>query len=61
MFSASMVGLLVGLSAAAWVYSKTMQRTGNNTKNALIMAGIVGFMAFLIIWIVIVMIDSALE
>lgn len=36
------LGFLIGISLAAWVYSKMMRSTGNNTKNALIVATIAG-------------------
>ena len=40
MFSAVAVGILVALSTFAWVYTWTMRRTGNNSKSAMITAGI---------------------
>lgn len=45
--SNAMIGLLTGLGLAAWVYSKMYRRTGGNTQNALVVAGLVGFLAFL--------------
>ena len=47
-----MVGLFLGVGVAAWVYSKTMRSTGNNTQNALIVAGVAGGFAFLLVLIV---------
>jgi hypothetical protein len=43
-FSAGMVALLFG----GWVYNKFYRSTGGNSKNALVAAGIAGFLVFLI-------------
>lgn len=61
MFSAVAVGILVALSTFAWVYTWTMRRTGNNSKSAMITAGIAALFAFLIVASVVSMIDSALN
>jgi hypothetical protein len=42
------LGFLIGISTAAWVYSKMMRSTGNNTKNALIVAAIAGLFAMVL-------------
>jgi hypothetical protein len=47
-----LVGLLLGAGTAAWVYGKTMRQTGNNAHHALVVAGIVGGLAFLAIVVV---------
>jgi biotin transporter BioY len=60
MFSAPMIGFLVGISAAAWVYSKTMRRTGNNTQSSLILAGLAGFIVFVMVWIIAGLADDML-
>lgn len=46
MFTGPMIGLLVALSAATWVYTKSMRRSGGNTNNSLVVAGIAGLFAF---------------
>lgn len=46
--SNALIGLLLGAGFAAWVYSKMMKSTGNNTKNALVTAAIAGGVAFLL-------------
>lgn len=61
MFSGVAIGILVALSAAAWVYSVTMRRTGNNTKSAVTTAAIAGAFSFIIIVSVVAMIDSSLN
>ena len=50
--SNTIVALLVGAGLSAWVYSKTMRSTGNNTQNSLIAAGAAGFVAFILMWII---------
>lgn len=42
------LGFLIGISLAAWVYSKVMRSSGNNTKNALIVAAIAGLFAMVL-------------
>ncbi|MDZ7744441.1 MAG: hypothetical protein U5K77_01625 [Candidatus Saccharibacteria bacterium] len=49
MLSNAVVGLFAGLGFAAWVYSKTYQKTGSNIQNALIVAAIAGFGTFLFV------------
>ncbi|GAC1393152.1 MAG: hypothetical protein NVSMB46_10050 [Candidatus Saccharimonadales bacterium] len=44
-----LVGLMLGAGVGAWVYNKMMHKTGNNTQNALIVAGIAGIFAFFLI------------
>ena len=48
MFTNFTIGILLGLGASAWVYSKMMRKTGNNTKTALIVAGVAGAVALLL-------------
>ena len=43
------IGFLVGAGFAAWVYSKVMRSTGNNTKNALIVAGVAGVFSMVLV------------
>ena len=58
MFSATAIGFLAGISVATWVYNWSMRRTGNNTKNSLVTAGIAGLFAFVIFLTVVWTIDS---
>jgi hypothetical protein len=44
-----LVGLMFGAGVGAWVYSKTIQKTGGNTQSALTTAGVVAVIAFLVI------------
>lgn len=59
--SSALVGLLLGLGVAAWTYSKAMRRTGDNARSSLTLAGIVGFIAFIIGMTTMVMINSLVE
>lgn len=43
------VGLMLGAGAAAWVYSKVMRSTGGNIQNSLVVAGIAGVAAMILI------------
>jgi 4-amino-4-deoxy-L-arabinose transferase-like glycosyltransferase len=56
-----LIGLLAGLSIAVWIYTKIMRRTGGNTKNSLVTAGILGFFAFIIVFTIAITIDNALK
>lgn len=49
MFSNLTVGFLMGLGVSGWVYNKMMHSTGNNTKNALIVATIAGVFSMILI------------
>lgn len=42
-----LIAFLFAVGVAAWIYSKTQRRTGGNTQNALIVAGLVGVLAFI--------------
>ena len=37
-----LIGFILGLGVAGWVYAKIMRSSGNNTQSALITAGIAG-------------------
>lgn len=52
------IAFLLGAGFAAWVYSKAMRQTGNNTQSALIAAGGAGFVAFLLMLLVLSMIPK---
>lgn len=48
----SLFGLLLAVGVGTWVYNYFHNKTGGNTQNALIMAGIAGvivFVAFLVV------------
>lgn len=49
MFSNLTVGFLLGAGFGAWVYSKMMRSTGNNTKNALIVATVAGVFSMVLV------------
>ncbi len=46
-----LVAFLLGVGVAAWVYNKLMRSTGGNTQNSLVASGIVGFVAFVVMFI----------
>jgi hypothetical protein len=58
MLSGVFIGLLAGVSVATWVYSKTMNRTGNNTQSALTAGAMAGFFTFIITVTVVTIIDA---
>jgi len=60
MFSGVLIGFIVAISSATWVYTKVMRRTGNNSKSSLISAGIFGLIAFVVIVTVVATVDSLL-
>lgn len=60
MFSGVLIGILVGLSTATWVYTITMRRTGNNNKSSLLTGAIAGLFAFVIIVTVVATVDAFL-
>jgi hypothetical protein len=49
MFSNVMIGVIFSIALGAWVYSKVQRQTGGNTQNSLIMAGVAGFIGFLVV------------
>ncbi len=48
--SAPLISFLASLSLAVWIYTKQMRRSGNNTRNSVIVAVIVGVVAFFFVW-----------
>lgn len=60
MFSATAIGILVALSVATWVYTKTMRQTGNNNKSSITTAALAGVISFVIIVTIVVMVDKSL-
>lgn len=47
MLSAFVVSLFTTAGAMAWIYNKTMNKTGSNTKTALTTAGVSGVVIFI--------------
>jgi hypothetical protein len=60
MFGPLLIGLLAALSAGAWVYTKVMRRTGNNSEQSLVTAGLAAGAVFIIFATVAWTIDSML-
>ncbi len=56
-----LIALLVGASFGTWVFSKQMRRSGNNSKNSLILAGLTAVVVFVIVWTIALAIDSAIK
>ena len=48
MFTNFTIGILLGLGVGAWVYSKVQRKSGGNTTNSTIVAGIATAIAFLL-------------
>ena len=46
-----MVAFLAAAGGGTWVYSRMYRQTGGNTTNALVVAGGVGLVIFLIVWV----------
>lgn len=42
------IALMLAVGAGGWTYAKMMRRTGNNTQNSLVMAGIAAVAGFLV-------------
>ena len=51
--SNAFIALLLALGSSAWIYSKLMRSTGNNTRSAITAAAISGVLIFFVGWIVI--------
>ncbi|MCX6727409.1 MAG: hypothetical protein WCO19_04155 [Candidatus Saccharibacteria bacterium] len=49
-----LLSLLFSLGVGAWVYGKSQRRNGGLTQQSLVAAGIVGFMAFIVFFTVVV-------
>lgn len=56
-----LIAFLATLSAATWVYTKANRRTGGNTQNALVVAGVAGIIVFIVVFTVVSMITSKIE
>ncbi len=44
-----LVAMFLGVGSGAWAYSFTYHRTGGNTKNSLIIAGVCGGIIFFVL------------
>lgn len=50
--SALLIAFLFAAGGATWIYNKMYSRTGGNTQNALIIAGVSGGLLFLVMLII---------
>lgn len=57
---AALLALLVGVPVAVWVYDKSMNRTGHNTKTSIIAGATVGFVAFILTLTIYLVLDSSI-
>ncbi len=48
--NSALIAFLVAIGGGTWIYTKMMKSSGGLTKNALIVAGIAGFLLFLVLW-----------
>lgn len=55
------IALLFAAGLGAWVYPKIMRSTGGNTQNAVIVAGVAGVFAFVLMLLVLGAVDKALQ
>ena len=56
-----LIALLFSLGAATWIYSKMMNRTGGNTKDSLISAGVSAVAIFIFILVVLGFVENLLD
>lgn len=56
-----LVGFLAAVGFGAWVYSKVQRRTGGNTKQALIVAGIAAVFALIVVLSMLAALDNYLS
>lgn len=59
--SLGLVSFFFAVGAAAWIYNWTMNRTGGNTKNALIVAGSVGVALFIFFYLFMTTLEGMLN
>lgn len=46
-----LIAFLAAISAATWMYTKFMNKTGGNTQSSLIAVGVLGLFVFLIVFL----------
>jgi len=61
MSSNILIGLIFGIGFGGWIYSKMYRRTGGNTSNSIIVAGLCGAAGWLFFTFVMMYISSLLE
>ena len=59
--SNALISFLVAISFATWIFTKQLRRSGQNTKSAVVVAGIAGVICFVVILTVVIMVDSSLN
>ncbi|MDB5163836.1 MAG: hypothetical protein JWS12_454 [Candidatus Saccharibacteria bacterium] len=47
--SNALVSLLLAVGGATWIYTKVMRRSGNNTQQSLVVAGMVAAIIFVVV------------
>lgn len=60
MFTSAGIAFIMAAGAAAWIYNKTQQRTGNNTSTSATLAAVVGVMVFFVTLGALVLVDNYL-
>ena len=61
MFSGFLIGLLAAISAATWVYTVTLRRTGGNNKSSITTGLIAGIIVLIVVITIVATIDSYLS
>lgn len=54
------IALLFAIGASAWIYTKIMRTTGNNTKSSLITAGLSGLLLFFLVLVIVTFINNSI-
>lgn len=49
MASNALIGLLLAIGGAVWIYTKVMRRSGNNTQQSVFVAGFVAVIIFIVV------------
>lgn len=56
-----LIAFLATASAVAWTYNKAQRRTGGNLKNAMVVAGVVGLIVFIVMMTILNIVGNKLE
>lgn len=56
-----LIAFLFSLGAGTWIYNKMYSRTGGNTQNALIVAGLSGGLLFLLMLVVLSIVGNIIS